>query len=104
MMRRLALVALASIAVVTSAHSETVRITIQGLAFSPTEITAKVGDTIEWMNGDFVDHTATAKGAAWDIAIAAGKSGQFKLTQPGTVAYYCKIHPNMTGTVHIDAK
>ena len=90
--------------IVPAFASEVVRITIHDLAFSPAEVSAKVGDTIEWVNGDFVDHTATAKDGAWDVAVAAGKSAQFKLERPGTVAYYCKIHPNMTGTIHVVAK
>ena len=52
----------------------------------------------------FVDHTATAKDGARDVAVAAGKSAQFKLERPGTMAYYCKIHPNMTGTIYVVAK
>jgi plastocyanin len=101
--RSLALVALIALTVSASA-SEVVRITIHDLAFSPAEVSAKVGDTIEWVNSDFVDHTATANDGTWDVAIAAGKSAQFKLEQPGTVTYYCKIHPNMTGTIHVNAK
>src|SRR5262245_48721398 len=87
-----------------SAAGETVRIAISNLAFSPAEVTAKIGDTVEWINGDFIDHTATDKGNAWDVAIAAGKSAQVKLTTPGTFAYYCKVHPPMTGTIRVDAK
>ena len=103
MKRSAALVALI-VLTVSAAASEVVHITIHDLAFSPAEVNAKVGDTIEWVNSDFVDHTATAKGGAWDVAVATGKSAQFKLVQPGTVAYYCKIHPNMTGTIHVDGK
>ena len=87
-----------------SAAGEVVRVAINDLAFSPAEVTAKVGDTIEWVNGDFVDHTATDKGGAWDVAIAAGKSAQLALTTAGTFAYYCKFHPGMTGSIHVDAK
>jgi plastocyanin len=87
-----------------SAAGEVVRVAINDLAFSPAEVTAKVGDTIEWVNGDFVDHTATDKAGAWDVAIAAGKSAQLPLTTAGTFAYYCKVHPGMTGTIHVDAK
>jgi plastocyanin len=104
MKRSVALVALVTILTRSAVASEVVRITIHDLAFSPAEINAKVGDTIEWANSDFVDHTATAKDGAWDVAVAASKSAQFKLLQPGTVAYYCKIHPNMTGTIHVDGK
>ncbi len=77
---------------------------ISDLVFLPAEVSVKVGDSIEWVNGDFVDHTATAKDSAWDVAIPAGKSAQLKLTQAGTFAYYCKIHPGMTGTIHVNAK
>ncbi len=101
--RILALVALIGLPLSASA-SEVVRITIHDLAFSPAEVTAKVGDTIEWTNDDFVDHTATANDGAWDVTIAAGKSAQRKLTDAGTFSYYCKIHPNMTGTIHVNAK
>jgi plastocyanin len=30
------------------------------LVFNPADITVRVGDTIEWANADFIDHTATA--------------------------------------------
>jgi plastocyanin len=86
------------------AVAETVQIKINDLVFSPTDVTAKVGDRVEWTNGDFVDHTATDKAGAWDVAIPAGKTAQLKLTSPGTFAYYCKVHPGMTGTIHVDAK
>ncbi len=105
MKRSVALIALMQIVLTPSASaSEVVRITIHDLAFSPAEVSAKVGDTIEWVNSDFVDHTATAKDGTWDVAVAAGKSAQFKLERPGAVTYYCKIHPNMTGTIHVVAK
>jgi plastocyanin len=87
-----------------SAAGEKVRIAITNLAFSPADATAKVGDTIEWLNGDFVDHTATDKGGAFDIAVAAGKSVRFELKAPGTFAYYCRVHPNMTATLRVEAK
>lgn len=104
-LRCAALAALTQIAMAAPAMaSEIVKVMINDLAFSPAEVTAKVGDTVEWVNGDFIDHTATDKGGAWDVAIAAGKSAHLKLTAAGTFAYYCKVHPGMTGTIHVDAK
>jgi plastocyanin len=87
-----------------SGAAEVVQVKISDLAFLPADVTAKVGDTIEWTNGDFVDHTATAKDGTWDLAIPAGKTAHLRLAMPGTIAYYCKIHPNMTGTIHVDPK
>jgi len=43
-----------------SAHAETIQVTIDKLVFSPTEVNAKVGDTIVWNNKDILAHTATA--------------------------------------------
>jgi plastocyanin len=73
-----------------SAAGEVVRVAINDLAFLPAEVTAKVGDTIEWVNSDFVDHTATDKAGAWDVAIAAGKSAQLPRSTVGAFAYIAK--------------
>jgi plastocyanin len=78
-----------------------VRVTIADLAFSPGDITVKAGDTVEWVNNDFVDHTATAKNGDWDIMIPAGKSVQRKITKVGTFTYFCRVHPDMVGTIRV---
>ena len=80
---------------------EVVKVPISDLVFSPAEVTVHVGDTVEWDNADFVDHTATAKDGDWDVAIAAGKTGRVELNRTGTIAYYCRFHPNMTGTIKV---
>jgi len=87
-----------------AAQAETISITIRGLSFSPAEVHAKVGDTIEWVNKDFVAHTATARGGEWDVVIAPNKSMSLILNSPGTVAYYCRFHPNMKGSITIVPK
>ena len=51
-------------------RAETIRITVDKLAFSPAQISARVGDTIEWTNTDFVTHTATARTLDWDVTPA----------------------------------
>ncbi|WP_045836563.1 plastocyanin/azurin family copper-binding protein [Hyphomicrobium sp. 99] len=82
---------------------EIARVTINQLAFSPSDIEAKVGDTVEWINGDFIDHTATAKTGEWDVTIVAGHSAQLRLTRAGSFSYFCRVHPNMTGTINVVA-
>jgi plastocyanin len=76
------------------------RITIDKLAFSPTEIEAKVGDTIEWVNNDAFAHTATVKGG-FDVMLPPKKSGSVVLEKAGTVDYYCRFHPNMKGRITV---
>jgi plastocyanin len=78
---------------------ETIRITVDKLKFDPAEISAHVGDTVEWASNDFVAHTATAKSKDWDVAIPAKGVGRVILEHAGEVDYFCRFHPNMTGRI-----
>jgi plastocyanin len=80
-----------------SARAEMIQITIDRLVFGPVEVTAKVGDTIEWVNNDILSHTATATNREWDVVIAPKKTGKLTLTKAGAIDYFCKYHPNMKG-------
>jgi plastocyanin len=85
-----------------SASAETIQVAIEKLAFSPVEINAKVGDTIEWVNKDTFAHTATVKGA-WEVMLPVGKSGSQVMDQAGTIDYFCRFHPNMKGRITVSA-
>jgi len=52
------------VAAMNQANSETFKVQLKGLQFSPAAISVHVGDTIEWVNEDFVAHTATARNGA----------------------------------------
>ena len=82
-----------------SAHAETIHITIDKLVFAPGDVTAKVGDTVEWVNNDILAHTATSKD--WDLMIAPKKSGTLVLKKAGAFDYFCKFHPNMKGRITV---
>jgi plastocyanin len=96
-----ALVLLAGMLLPVSAHAATIQIIIDKLVNTPAEVTAKVGDTIEWINKDVLAHTATAKNGDWDVMIGPNKTGQVVLKKAGDVDYYCKFHPNMTGRLKV---
>ena len=80
---------------------ETIGVTIDKMKFDPPEVSAHVGDTIEWASSDFVVHTATAKNKDWDVAIPAKGAGRVTLAHPGEIDYFCRFHPNMTGQIVI---
>ena len=90
------------------ASAETVKVDIDKMVFVPADITAKVGDTIEWINQDVVAHTATLSKKsllkAWEVIIPPKKSAELKLTEAGTVDYYCRYHPNMKARIVVTAK
>jgi plastocyanin len=84
-----------------AAAAKTVRVVVDNVEFSPVEINAAVGDTIEWVNRDFLAHTATAKDGKWEVVLPAGVTKQLPLKEAGTLEYYCKYHPNMKGTITV---
>jgi plastocyanin len=87
----------------TTAHSETIQVTIRDLGFLPDRIEARVGDTVEWINKDILAHTATAQGR-WDVTIPPSGTGRVVLKTAGDVAYYCRFHPNMTANIIIGGR
>ena len=76
---------------------------IAGFAFAPKDIKVKVGQKITWTNDDSAAHTVTAKsGGSFDSGtLAQGASFTFTAAKPGTIEYFCAIHPSMTGTVTV---
>jgi len=93
--RMLPILAALALGVSVPAHAETIQITMENLVIAPAEVTAKVGDTIEWVNKDIFAHTATAQDGAWDVTLAPKKSATLVLKKAGAVDYYCRFHPNM---------
>jgi plastocyanin len=94
---RLILLALAAGAVAGSAAAaaRTLTITIKDLAFGPLPSEVRVGDTLQWVNDDIFDHTATARNGAFDLKLAPKASGTVVLKRPGTYDIYCRYHPGM---------
>ena len=86
---------LASGASIIPALAATLQISMEKLEISPAEVTARVGDTVEWINKDVLAHTATARNGDWDVMLPPRKSGTLVLKKAGTIEYYCRFHPNM---------
>lgn len=96
------LLAFAFATVAVPAHAATIQITIENLVFTPSEVSAKVGDTIEWVNKDVFVHTATAKNGDFDVTQPAKKTVTSVLKKAGTVEYFCRFHPNMKAVLKIE--
>ena len=84
-----------------SAHAATIQISMENLVISPAEATARVGDTIEWINKDVFAHTATARNGDFDVNMPPKKTVTSVLKKTGTVEFYCRFHPNMKATLMI---
>ncbi len=73
-------------------------------AYTPASITVTVGQTVTWTNTDTTPgngHTVTSSGHGPLKSSSMSQGGTFSYTfsAAGTYAYYCAIHPDMTGTV-----
>jgi len=98
---RRVVLALALTVFAVPAHAATIQIVMQDLVVAPAEVTAKVGDSIEWVNKDVFAHTATARNGDFDVNLPAKKTVTSVLTKAGTVEYYCRFHPNMKAVLKI---
>ena len=94
--------ALISGALAVPAHAATIQIAMENLVFSPAEATAKVGDTIEWINKDVFAHTATARNGDFDVTMPPKKTVTSVVRKAGTIEYYCRFHPNMKAVLKIE--
>jgi plastocyanin len=95
------IVAALTLAMPVSADAATVQITMENLVISPAEASAKVGDTIEWINKDIFIHTATARNGDWDVTMPPKKTVTLVLKKAGLIDYYCRFHPNMKATLEV---
>ncbi|MBF9232754.1 cupredoxin domain-containing protein [Microvirga alba] len=98
---RISLAAALALASVASANADVIHVKVSGFAFVPAQISARVGDTIEWVNGDFFSHTATARDGTWDVPLPAGRAGALTVKKAGPIDYYCRYHPNMIGRIDV---
>jgi len=84
-----------------TARAKVLHILVENLGFSEMPKDARVGDTVEWSNKDFVAHTATARDGSFDLELPPGKSARAVLKRPGAIAFYCRYHPAMTGEITV---
>ncbi len=81
-------------------------VTMQGLAYTPPEITVAPGTTVRWVNQEQADHTVTSDepGGPLDSGVLdEGESFEYTFETPGTFTYHCEIHPFMTASVTVSS-
>jgi plastocyanin len=77
-------------------------VTIDGFAFSPGTVTVSEGEAVTWSNADGAAHTASGDGFDTE-RLDPGQSATVTFPSAGTFAYVCAIHPQMRGTVVVEA-
>jgi plastocyanin len=80
----------------------TVTVEIRQRAFIPGRVEAAVGDVITFQNADGVPHTATLDdGSCTTENLGQDATGSLTFTAVGEYPFFCRIHPDMTGTIVI---
>ena len=78
------------------------QVVLENFKIMPTDLTVKVGDTVEWVNKDSVSHTITLENGEFDQELTEGASATYTFTQKGEFGYFCSFHPSMKGSVIVN--
>ena len=89
----------------------TAQVSIIDFGFSPASVTVAAGSTVRWVNSGAAIHSVTSDTGAFDSSpscpagpcIDPAGSYSHLFAQAGRFAYHCKVHPDMTGTVVVNA-
>jgi len=83
-----------------AAESGADEVTIDNFTFTPQTLTVKAGTTVRWINHDDIPHTVLSQDRkVKSAALDTDDAFSYKFDVAGTYAYFCSVHPKMTGTV-----
>ena len=86
-----------------AARAEDAMVKISNFQFAPARLTVKAGITVTWRNNDDIPHTVTSTTRAFKSkALDTDDAFSFAFTEPGSYAYFCSLHPHMTGTIVVE--
>lgn len=82
------------------AQGSSVEVKIDNFSFGPQSLTVSAGTTITWTNRDDIPHTVVSSDGVFKSKVL-DTDDKFSYTfgKAGTYAYFCSIHPKMTGKV-----
>ena len=85
-----------------SARADETKVMIDNFTFEPAQLTVKVGTTVTWKNRDDIPHTVVSAGKFRSKALDTDDGYSFTFTSAGDYAYFCSLHPHMTGTIKVE--
>ena len=79
-------------------------VSMEGIAFNPSEVSVGVGDTVTWTNNESVAHDVTADSfsSGEPGGMMSGDTFEHTFEEAGTFDYVCTVHPGMEGTVTVE--
>jgi plastocyanin len=85
----------------SSPQSKTYTVTLGSDSFSPSSLSARVGDTVVFKNGSSLPHNVNGGSAFKSPMLMGGQSYNTVLRSEGTISYKCDYHAGMTGTIKV---
>ena len=80
--------------------SQPAEVKVDNFSFSPETLTVPVNTAVTWINKDDVPHViASTDGVFKSKGLDTDDKYSYTFTKPGTYAYFCSIHPKMTGKI-----
>ncbi len=95
---------IAAVVVANPAAAETFTVTMGGMTYAPAALAARVGDTINFVNDDNMNHVVFVPtvGHAVDLGTQEpGTERTLTLTQAGTFRVECAVHQQMLLVVEV---
>ena len=86
-----------------SAAAPPVTIAIANFTFDPPALTVPAGTEVTWVNQDDNPHLVRPPTRSGSPPLDTDDRFTLRLTEPGTISYFCGLHPHMTGTVTVVA-
>jgi plastocyanin len=105
-LRRYALFAASSgalllVAPAATAAPQTYTVVIEKMKFGPIPAVLHKGDSIIWVNRDFLRHSATAANHSFDADLPPGTKVRTVFKSGGTIPFVCRYHPGMRGVLQV---
>ena len=91
-----------SLVVAAQQKPQSAEVKIDNFSFGPANLAVSVGSTVTWTNRDDIPHTVVSSDdpkAFKSKVLDTDEKFSFTFTRAGTYAYFCSIHPKMTGKV-----
>ena len=77
-----------------------VEVKIDNFSFGPLAPTVPVGTTVTWTNRDDIPHTVVSTDGVFKSKVLdTDEKFSYTFAKAGTFAYFCSIHPKMTGKI-----
>jgi plastocyanin len=93
--------ALLPVASPAAAIPHTYVIVIDKMKFGPMRAQLHKGDSIVWVNRDFLRHSATATDHSFDVDLPPNAKVKMVLKKSGAIPFTCRYHPGMRGVFRV---